>query len=403
MGKCMSVPIIVFCDHPGANTGLARIARDLCTHIHNEMYDEFRICSLGYGSPGSIKLPFPQYQWKERDDFLPIELMTHVVKNFCGDDPFILMTIGDIQRFLPLADPQFAQDKKFADWLTQMRKSGMMKLWGYFPIDAHCRGGGLGPQLGHTLSHYDRRIVPGEWAREIVKKTLPNHECSAIPHGIDTSIFRPHPDTRPEFGLRLNEFIVWPQNEIDVPPDALWVGIIATNQQRKDWALGIEVVAELAKTRPVFLWAHTDRIKAEWSILELLSDFGLLSSTALTLGPVPDAVMAESYCAMDLTLGIGQRRVSGYPIFESLACGTPCVTGDYGGHAEFLDGGLKVDPLQMRIEGPLNLLRPIFIPLDWVHKIQEFTSFGGTEIHPALDWKNLWPSWREWFLKGIQK
>ena len=356
----MSNPkIVLFGDHPAANTGLARIHRDLATRLHAD--GEFEVCSLGYGHCGSANLPWPQYQWTQRDDFLPLELR-FISQDFCKGEPFILMTIGDVQRFLPLADPAFAhQDRGFGEWWKEQRQSGKAKLWGYFPIDAHGRHGRLGPQLGHTLSHYDRILVPSEWAKSIVLKTLPPSFVDVLPHGIDTSIFYPRDknQSRDKFGETLFHVAQWPKEAIEIPDDALWVGIVATNQSRKDWGLGIEVVAELAKTRPVFLWAHSDAIKREWSLLELLSDFRLLQSTMLTVGNVSDESMSLAYSAMDITLGIGRGEGFGYPIFESIFCDTPCFAGRYGAHAEYMGEPYLMYPTSMRQEGPMNLLRPV--------------------------------------------
>ena len=284
--ESMSKPkIIIFSDHPAANSGLARITRDLATRLYKD--GEFDVATLGYGAAGSSKLPFPQYQWNQRWDFLPVEL-PQVAQDFCGDEPFILLTIGDVQRFLPLADVKFAQDQGFAKWWHNSRKMGKAKLWGYFPIDAHSIGGKLGPQLGHTLSCYDRILVPSQWAAEIVKKTLPHAKVDVLPHGIDTDVFKPYPkeESRDQLSNLLAPAIKWPQDPISISDDALWIGIVATNQARKDWGLGIEVVAELNKTRAVFLWAHTDRLKNDqgWGMTELLSDFGLLHCSMLTAG-----------------------------------------------------------------------------------------------------------------------
>lgn len=397
----MTTPLIIFSDHAAAQSGLARITRDLALRIHSDLGDQFKVATLGNGHPGSSQLPFPQYHWHQRDDFLPLELPM-VWKDFCGDSPGVLLTIGDIQRFLPLADTKFASDRRFADWMDQMRRTGMLKLWGYFPIDAHGVGGKLGPQLGHTLSHYDRRLVPSEWAREIVRRTLPGHSCDVLPHGIDTGVFRPRDKqkARDEFGLKVAESLVWPQTETVVAEDALWVGIVATNQSRKDWPLGIETVAELRKSRPVMLWIHTDAVKREWSILELLSEFGLLQSSIVTLGNLSDEVMAECYSACDITLGIGRGEGFGYCLPESLACGTPCFSHSYGAQDDYLPVEMLLSTFTHRIEGPLNLLRPVCSKNEWSFEIQQHLEVKA-QLPPELDWTNLWPRFAEWFRKGI--
>jgi glycosyltransferase involved in cell wall biosynthesis len=294
-----------------------------------------------------------------------------------------------------------------ASFLRDMRSTGRMQLWSYFPIDSHNREGKLGHQLAHTLTHYDRRLVPSEWARKIVERTLPNHSCEAIPHGIDTSIFYPHTrnESRDQFGLRVAPVMKWPTTAIDIPDDALWIGVVATNQNRKDWGLAVEVVHEMKKSRPVVLWAHTDAIKREWSILELLSDFGLLASSIATVGNVSDEVMAQSYSAMDITLGIGRGEGFGYPIAESLACGVPCISGSYGAQSDFLPRSMQVDPQLLRIENDLNLVRPLYGIEDWVRTIESLLPTDSCEqslLPMDLDWVNLWPRFAQWFKDGVK-
>lgn len=404
-------PIVIFSDHPASFSGLARITRDLATRVDEHLKDDFRIASLGYGAPGSSALKFPQYHWTQRDDFLPLEL-PFIHKDFAQEQDMILLTIGDIQRFLPLADPTFCSDKRFGDWLKGMRDKGnwvqpkppKLKLWGYFPIDAHGIGGKLGPQLGHTLSCYDRILVPSKWAAEIVHRTLPSLKVDVLPHGIDTEIFKPHPkeSSRDQIGQLLSPCMVWPQQELQIPEEALWAGIIATNQSRKDFGLGIEVVAELAKSRPVFLWIHTDAIKREWSLLELLSDFGLLQSSMVTLGNLPDESMAVGYSALDFSFGIGRGEGFGYPIAESLACGVPCICSSYGAQSDYVHPADQIDPFRLRIEGPLNLLRPIHHVGAWANGVKMFLREPEEIRLPSeLDWKSLWLRFAEWFKDGL--
>lgn len=397
----MTTPIILFSDHPAAQSGLARITRDLDLRIHEHLGDIFKVCTLGYGSPGSSKLPFPQYQWKQNDWFIPAEL-PFIAQDFANNEPFILFTIGDIQRFLPLADTQFCQDRAFAGWWQEQRSLGKVKLWGYFPIDAYGINGKLPPQLAHTLTHYDRALVPSEWAANIVRKTLPDLKVTAIPHGVDTEVFKPYDkqESREKIGELFFHAAQWPKEQINVSDEALWIGIVATNQSRKDWPLGIEVVAEIQKTRPVFLWAHSDRLKNEWSLLELISDFGLLQFSLVTTGSVPDSSMSVAYSAMDLTLGIGRGEGYGYPIMESWSCGVPCIAGKYGAHVEFIPEDCSVEPSQLRIEGPLNLLRPVFKVQDWVDAINCVVG-NGMVLNTAVDWKYVWQDFEKWFREGL--
>ena len=395
----MPKKIVLFGDHPAAHSGLARILRDLALLIHHDMPD-FEVATLGYGAPGSLTLPFPQYHWTERDDFLPLEL-PFIAEDFARGEPMILMTIGDIQRFLPLADPAFTPEKRFGEWITNERKTGKLALWGYFPIDSHSRNGGLHPQLAHTLSHYDRILVPSEWAKAIILKSLPHATVEVLPHGIDTSIFQPidRDKARDIVGQVLSPVMAWPQTPLSVPEDALWVGIVATNQTRKDWGLGIETVAELSKSRPVMLWAHTDKLKREWSILESLSEHNLHNRAMITMGTIKDADMALAYSAMDITLGIGRGEGFSYPTFESIFCQTPCFASSYGAHAEYMDEDHLYTPTLLRPEGPLGLLRPVGDAEEWASWIE--ASLTRPMRRPdEMEWANLAPRFIKWFRDG---
>jgi len=119
--------------------------------------------------------------------------------------------------------------------------------------------------------------------------------------------------------------------------------------------------------------------------------------------PFTDEQMAWCYSACDVTLGIGMSEGFGYPIFESLACGTPCIHGaDHGGAAEHMPEDMLVKPVHVRIEGVYNSVRPVHDYRDWYQKLYLMPKKTGGSLLPAyLDWNALWPSWKEWLLKGV--
>jgi len=399
----MPTPLLIFSDAPSAKSGLARITRDIATRIATKMSDQFFVATIGYGAPGSIELPFFQYSWNMRDDFHIPEL-PEIWNDFTRGEPGILLTIQDPSLVLWLSDPQFGQIPSLSKWVKQMRDTGMMRLWGYFPLDAVGVNGKLTPQLAHTIAGYDRRLMYTKWAERIVKDSLSEFgeaEVESIPHGIDTEVFTAY-DRRickRDFGSLIES-----AKPISIPLEALAIGIVATNQRRKDWGLAAQVIAQIAKEREVFVWAHTDALKREWSILELFSDLGLLNRTAVTTHNFSNERMSQLYSAMDITLGIGMSEGFGYPIFESIACGVPVIHCDYGGAAEFLPCWMKIKPDIMRVEGPFNFMRPVFEPASWVTAINTaLRNPNETVLPPELNWDNLWPRFEKWFLDGINE
>jgi glycosyltransferase involved in cell wall biosynthesis len=160
----------------------------------------------------------------------------------------------------------------------------------------------------------------------------------------------------------------------------------------------------------VFVWIHTDVYEKHWSIPALLYDFGLheAGSNLITIKAMPDEQMSWMYSACDVTLGIGMAEGFGFPIFESLACGTPCLHCNYGGAAEHLPESCLADPSDdpwktpMRLESPYNCYRPVHDPIVWARAIERRTLKAKVTLPAHLDWTNLWPRWAEWLKAGVE-
>ena len=260
--------------------------------------------------------------------------------------------------------------------------------------------------LKHTIEGFDRVIAYSAWAESILRRTLKGpllDTLTSLPHGLDASVFyprEPYTTARHGFGERIGakeRSGSW----LSIPDDALLVGIVATNQVRKDWGLGIATIAEMAQHRKVMLWAHTDELNRHWSLPALLNDFGLRHNAVVTTIALTDEQMAYCYSACDVTLAIGLGEGFGYAAAESLACGTPVVAPNYGG-GEFVPEEMLVEPMAYRLEGSYNCVRPVFTAQKWAQKALA-VSAKRTQLPGHLDWNVLWPRWEDWFRKGILK
>jgi len=336
------IPLLIISDAPSSTTGLGRITRDLAVRIHKNLQDVCRVAVLGYGGPGSRKFGFQQYVIEGMSEWI-IPALPEVWEDFAGDQKGVCMTIWDASRLMWFAQPARCEMLISYPILRNWLEHAPFRRWGYFPIDAAGPHDMLTFPLQQTLLGYDRILAYGKWAKDIVEETIGVKAAKVQnldwrPHGIDTDIFyeRDRAVCRYKFGsiTRAQTLRKGPQLG-SVMPDEVLISIVATNQSRKDWALGIETAAILSQTHRIRLWIHTDQLERYWSIPALLVDYGLLDKTVISLGVLSDDEMAQAYSACDLTLGVGAEGW-GFPLAEAQACGTPVVTGSYAGGAELV-------------------------------------------------------------------
>jgi glycosyltransferase involved in cell wall biosynthesis len=393
------IPLLILSDSVTSSSGLGRITRDLAQRIHEYMPDVFRVATIGYGGIGSRNIPWPDYHIQSMENWVVKELPA-AWNDFAGDKKGIMLVIWDASRLLWLTNPeQYCPNIALREFLA----TKPFKLWTYSAIDATGPNDRLSSLLKVVLSGFDRVLAYSEWSARIIERTLGDGKTiDALPHGIDTAIWKPR--GRDKARRKFGELILGPDVDFSIGTDQFLVGIVATNQARKDYGTAIEAVSMVTKERDTLVWIHTDALERYWSISALLHDYGLANRAIITTGRLSDEQMTWAYSACDVTLGIGLGEGFGFPIFESLACGTPCIHGDYAGAAEWLNPLLKIKPRAFRYDGAFASKRPVFDAQQWKLAMldprlkPENFDCGLTE---GLDWTDLWQFFEAWFRKGI--
>lgn len=378
----MKQPILIVGDSPAGHSGLGRILRDLAVRIHENMGDVLDVATLGLGAPPTKSLPFMQYQASNVKDWV-LEDLPYAWKDHAGDADGIIFCIWDISRLLWFAYPEQCQSVM----LQQLRKTLKAKTWIYPAIDGSGPNGKMPSVLGDALTKFDRVLNYTQFSAKI---TGYPDVCT---HGIDTGVFYPRSEARAQVAAKWN---------VNLDPGEAMIGIVATNQPRKRWDMAFSALRKLKETkRKIRVWLHVDTDMRYWDLKSLYVDFGLDPNIKVFLTPygISDDDMATLYSAMDMTLGIGVEGW-GYPLGESLACGTPCVTGSYGGQSDFVPREFMVDPVIFQHEGIFAIQRPVYDSDDWAAKINE--TFGKrAECPDAIKWENAWKGWENWLRKGL--
>lgn len=381
------IPLMLMSDSPSQTTGLSRITKDIALIAAEQ--PEFRVATYGRGGLGSIQLPFHQYDFAE-DRQWGEQTIQDVWTDFSRHDPGVLLTIWDPSRLGWLARPRMSG--ALGDWL----RNRPFQLWGYIPVDSFGPNGRLTAYIRDTLQGFDRLLAYTLWGKQVLEDTL-GREVDWLPHGYNPQVFQPWGKSA---GRQL----------LHLPEEVPLVGMVATNQARKDWGVAFQAMAALRQRIPnVRFWAHTDLLERYWSLPALMADFGLAGCTHVTLsGQMNNQGLAYCYSACDVTMLPSGGEGWGFPITESQACGVACVHGKYGGGVEQIPDKLcLVEPSGMRLETMWNSVRPVWNPAAWAERLHRLIEepldasvFTNAVTH--LQWQNLAPQWRKWLKGGLK-
>lgn len=403
------IPLLVVGDAPTLPTGLARICRDVTELVRRDCLTgvlPFRIAQLGLNYDGR-RANWHVYpvqdtsNWGRGDIAKVWEDFAFAGQRSFPHQKGVVWSFWDPGRcpalYWALNQPDSERGglSPIQDWMLQ--EIPWPRLWGYFAVDAENRAGSLGGPVPETLQGYQRVLGYTRWGAGVLSqaagRTVPN-----LPHGIDLDVFQPA--ARPPKDL--------PDSWKDSKPI---IGVVATNTPRKDWGLVFGALAGV----DCHLWIHIDGLVADaWSIPELAELFGRDDKRKLwATNKLTDQEIAEWYTVCDATLAPGLGEGWGYPIVESLACGTPVVHGAYGGGKEVMPlAEWRVAPQAQRLEGPYALIRPVYAPAEvrealrlavqWKRKEPDVAAAYCRGAVAHLDWRECWGYWRRWIQEGVE-
>lgn len=384
-------PLLILGDGPQQGTGLARIVRDIATRA--AAMPEFRVGTFGRLGHYSRHLPYYQYNFHPSVESQWGELELEAAwQDFAGQERGVVLTVWDATRLTWLGMPQTLPDGPLRQWLLQRP----FRLWGYFPVDSTAPDGTIGALGRATVAGFDRVMAYSQFGAKAL------NTGDWCPHGLDLGVWKPRGRGAGREMLRTKS-----GGRLTLCDDDVLVGCVATNQPRKDWGLVAATCALLKQHygRRFRAWWHVDTLERShsWNMLALLQDFGLGDSVMLVVDEWRDAEMARAYSACNVTLAPGMEGF-GYPATESMACGTPVVTGAGHGGSEFVTavGGVLMSPVGDRIEGPHNMIRHVHDPERWKNTVVALVEDDRdprtvAESVGYLSWETLWKGyWQKW-------
>ena len=151
---------------------------------------------------------------------------------------------------------------------------------------------------------------------------VPSDRVTTIHNGVDLAIFRPRPEMRAAARARWN-----------LPADAFVVGGIGRLTHQKNFALFLEVAAQVLKKHPEARFVIAGTGEDELALRAQAADLSLADRLRL-LGFVGD--MTALYPALDLLLLTSRYEGLPITILEAMAVGIPIVSSSLDGVLEIL-------------------------------------------------------------------
>lgn len=399
--KPLNVPILILSDDPGSLTGLGRVGRDIASLLCT--LPQFRVGYLGRGSVGRRKFPFAQYSYPESGQWGE-DYIAKVWNDFSGGDNGIIWSNWDASRLLWFSQPHTLQsaNPELAKFLGEGRN---FLKFGYFPIDGTGPNGySLPVSMEAAVDGFDRVLATSEWGMN----TLKEGTADWLPHGIWMDKFKPFMPRGLEMAIQRTDrdYLSWKF-------DGVYLGCNMSNQSRKDWPAAFECAAALKHDygNRFHAWFHTDTPLRYWNFYALAADYGVDDCTEVTLD-LTDEQLALRYSACDCTILPSGGEGFGYPIAESMACGTACVVTDYAAGQELVGDDCKVQPVAFRVDTQHNVRRAVNSGYAFAQKAKgqieakrKDWEGRGEELRAKvehLSWLKLKTIWERWFLDGLK-
>lgn len=289
------------------------------------------------------------------------------------------------------------------------------KPWAaHIPIDTH-----LTKKWTRYLVNADYVVAMSKFGYEELLKHFPDFMVRYIPHGVDTSIFKPRSEEeRMEIRRKWN-----------IPEDVtLYLNVAANWGERKclpQLMITFKRLLETYKKSMLYLYTNLkENCPQGYDLVEFSEELEVAKSQ---LGPqfnpildaIEDEALAELYVASDVLVNPSFAEGFGLSIIEAMACGTPVIATNYSSMPELVKGhGWLVETVPRDVWEDV----PVWIPLlarypvpnlnsllqcmtDAYENPEKRKAYGKASREFALnyDWGKLIPLWNKLIKEMVEE
>lgn len=314
-------------------SGISESARLPLYHFHDQGHLIFHLV-LGYNGICSTVDP-KLYPWRER--LLPIHPTNDHTK--FGQlqikqaleiaKPSIVFSTFDIWMTDYIGRPE---NSLFLDNDTKKVLSHQNRKFShllYFPIDGAQEGKYLPLGMEESICGADFPVTYSQFSRDLIKNNI-NVEVPFIPIPHDPKVYLPRDkkECRRKMGIHEDAFIV---------------GMVGTNQYRKDWGAFFEAVVPFAQAHEdVLIFPYTtwgQQIMGGSDIQAHIYRSGLqdrMINPSNLVGRIDDEGMSMMYNILDVLVLATIGEGCGLPPLRARACGVPALVTNHTSNTEFM-------------------------------------------------------------------
>ncbi len=217
-------------------------------------------------------------------------------------------------------------------WVLNPDVAAQVNMASWVPVDHS-------PPPPMVKAFFDRSgAIPIAMSR-FGQQELAAYDPLYVPHGVDTSVYRPH--DRAEV-----------REQLGADKDAFLVGMVAANKgvpSRKCFSEAMQAFAAFRQTHDdAVLYLHTD-MSGDENLFALKDSLAIPDEAVrvaeqyrIRLHPLPAGIMARLYSTFDVLLSPSAGEGFGVPIIEAQACGVPVIVSNFSAMKEVCGAGWKV-------------------------------------------------------------
>ena len=390
--------ILWYSDSPTAPTGFGNVTRFVCSGLADYGHDVAILSWQARGQPTHWQNCTLYSMRSDNGVTNTVEVLLEYMRQL---QPDVLITLADV----------WWSDYMTSPTLMQFLHTAGIPWAHYYPIDSDLGDGRLPESWMRILKTIDLPIAMSRYGYDITRAS--GVTPAYIPHGVDTSIFRP-----PANKLLAKQALGYEGHFV--------VLCDARNQRRKMLPRTLDIFRRFAAGKDdVILHLHCDPndpvahtslysydLQADIAFLNLTNKVRITPNISVSKGGLPITELAQIYQAADLHLLASWGEGFGLPTLQAAASGVVPMACDYSASRELvLDHGEAIS-VRHFVQDEFGLRRALIDIDDAINRLERLymdralltaKAERARSFAESYDWQHIIPQWHELLSREVPR